>query len=268
MRYKYIYLFFVVIGMLATGCESDFTEGVGAIEPKNESSSVITITTQRTDGVISLAIDALAHDRFNVWIDLNGDDKRAVDGSEDVKVFNHYLDYAMAAGMKTINLYGDINYLGAASNSLSSIDVSGNTKLSTLNVPLNQLSTIDISANSGLKKLDVSGNKLTTLDVVSNIMLESLWVYNNQLSMLDVSNNTKLVFLDCSYNALSELNLSNNLQLVRLLAYNNKLNSIDISTNTRLNRVWLFGNPLSTTEIENILSSLNSLSESELWITD
>lgn len=268
MRYKYLYLFTILLGMMTTGCESDFIEGVKVDDTKNEFASVITMVIQRTDGIISFSIDAPAHNRFDVWIDLNGDRKRATDGSEDVKIFNVYQEYALAEGIKSVDLHGDITYLGASSIDLTNIDVSGNPFLITLNVPLNKLESVNLSSSTALKNLDVSGNNISTLDISSNTMLESLWVYNNQLSLLDVSNNSKLSFLDCSDNALSALNLSNNFQLVRFLAYNNKLSSIDISNNTKLNRVWLFGNPLPDSEVERLISSLNEVIIGELWIAD
>lgn len=245
MRYKYLHLFIILLGLGVTACQNDFIEGVEVNDIKNESVSVITMKTQRTDGIINLSIDAPAHDRFGVWIDLDGNKTRAEDGSEDVTLFNHYQDYTLAAGVKSIDVFGDITYLGAASNVITDIDISGNLFLSMLNVPLNQLETINLSANTALEKLDVSGNKIAALDVSSNTKLESLWVFNNELSMLDVSNNINLNFLDCSGNTLSSLDLSNNLQLVRLLAYNNQLNSIDISQNVKINRLWLFGNPFT-----------------------
>lgn len=245
MRYKYLHLFIILFGLGVTACQTDFIDGVDVKDIKKESVSVITMKTQRTDGIINLSIDAPALDRFGVWIDLDGNKIRAEDGSEDVTHFNHYQDYVLPSGVKSVDVYGDITYLGAASNNLTAIDISGNPFLSTLNIPLNQLEAINLSTNTALEKLDVSGNKLASLDVSSNTMLESLWVFNNELSLLDVSNNINLSFLDCSGNALSTLDLSNNLQLVRLLAYNNQLNSIDISQNVKLNRVWLFGNPFT-----------------------
>lgn len=265
MRYRFLYLFVVLLGLGITACESDFIEGARTDEIQSE--SVITMLTQRTDGIINLTIDAPALDRFGVWIDLDGDGFRAEDGSEDVTVYNAYQEYVLSAGVKSVSVYGDITYLGAASNELTAIDITGNPFLTALNVPMNRLGSIDLSANTALERLDVSGNSIASLHVSSNTALESLWVFNNELSSLDVSNNPSLLFLDCSGNALSSLDISANAQLARLLAYNNQLTALDISNNTALNRLWLFGNPLSNTETGSLVSALVNASHGDLWLS-
>lgn len=268
MRLRYIYLFFILTGVIITGCQSDFEDDYRAGKKDVESTNVITLVTARVDGVVSLSINAPALDRFGVWIDLDGDGTRAKDGSEDVKQFNAYQEYTLSPGIRTIDLHGDVTYLGAASNELTGIDVSGNSLLTTLNVPLNRLEGINLSSNTALERLDVSGNKIAKLDVSSNMGLESLWVFNNELSALDVSNNENLTFLDVSGNNLNTLDVSSNINLSRLLAYNNQLTSIDISKNTRLNRLWLFGNPFAETEAERLVAAINNSTGGELWISD
>lgn len=268
MRYRYLYLFIFLLGLGITSCQSDFIDGVEVkVDPK-ESSSVITMITQRADGVINLSIDAPALDRFGVWIDLNGDGKRAEDGTENVKVFNNYQEYNLAAGVETIAVYGNITYLGAASNDLTSIDVSENNFLNTLNIAQNLLKSIDLSNNTALTKIDVSENDIETLDVSMNRKLESLWVYNNNLLTLDVSNNLQMDFLDCSSNGLTMLDVTANKELARLLAYNNQLTSIDISGNEKLSELWLFGNPFAETEIERLEALFGEKVVGELWIED
>lgn len=268
MRYRYLSILILFLALGIASCQSDFIDGVNVKDTPKENGSVVTMVTQSADGIISLSVDAPALDRFGVWIDLNGDGKRAEDGSENVRNFNVYQEYQLPAGVKSFAVYGDITYLGAASNNLIDIDVSGNPYLSTLNVPMNELKSIDVSANESLKRLDVSANNISSIDVSSNRMLESLWVYNNEVKSLDVSSNTNLAFLDCSGNALSFLDLSNNLGLMHLLAYNNQLNSIDVSRNTKLNRMWLYGNSFSDTEIERLSSLSNEVFFQDLWITD
>lgn len=267
-KIRYSWLFVVFLGVIATGCQSDFEEGFRADTPTSESGNVVTLVSARADGVISLSIDALAHDRSGAWIDLDGNGKRAKDGSEDVKLFNAYQEYQLAVGVRSVTLHGDITYLGAASNELTGVDVSGNPLLKVLNLPLNRLESIDLSSNSALERLDVSGNHLSTLELSSNTALKTLWVFNNELSSLDLSASSNLAFLDVSGNGLSALDLSNNPNLVRLLAYNNRLSSIDIPGNGKLSLVWLFGNPMGEAEAERVVSMLNETSGGELWMFD
>ena len=269
MNHRYLYLLVVLLGMVMIGCESDFVDGVKVDDTKSESAngSVITMVTHRIDGIISLSIDSPAQDRYGVWVDLDGDGKRAEDGSEEVSVFNSYQEYTLAAGVKTVTVHGDITYLGAASNELAEIDVSGNPLLTTLNMSLNNIKVIDLSANTALERLDVSDNNIASLNVSSNKSLESLWVFNNQLSSLELSNNSNLAFLDCSGNALNTLDVSKNAELVRLLCYNNQLTALDVERNIKLSHLWSFGNRMSEIEMESLISTLRSVAGGDLWLS-
>ncbi len=269
MKNKNILITFIVLATIVTSCMNEEIEGfTNQDEAKTESSSVITMITDRTDGIINLSIDAPESKRSQLWIDLNGDGVRAEDGSEDISVLNSYQDYSLATGLKTITVYGDITYLASASNELTTIDVSRNPYLTTLNVPLNKLTSLDVSQNSALTHLDCSSNNIHTLDVSQNRALLSLWSFNNNLTELDLSNSADLLFLDFSGNQLSSIDVSRNRELVRLIGLNNQLTSLDISQNNKLNRLWLFGNPLSIKEIEHIMNNTKEMGEVDLWIAD
>lgn len=269
MNYRYLYILVVLLTATVVGCQSDLPDtGFEGGNPKQESGSVVTLKSRRTDGIISLSVNAPALARFGVWVDLNGDGLRAEDGSENVKVFNAYQEYTLAEGVTQLDIYGDITYLAAAANELTSIDVSGSPYLTTLNVPMNNLTAVNVSQNTMLARLDVSDNDIRSLIVTANTELMSLWCFNNQLAELNVAANTNLEFLDCSGNNLNALDISKNLQLVRLLAYNNQLAALDISQNTQLNRLWAFGNQLPDTETESLVSSLRSVTGGDLWLTE
>lgn len=264
----------ILIALLAfitivTSCMNEEIEGLtNNNEAAAETSSVITLTSDRIDGIISLSIDAPQNKYSQLWIDLNGDGVRAEDGTEDITVFNSYQDYILTPGMKTVSVYGDITYLASASNELTTIDISENPYLTTLNVPLNKLSVLDVSKNSALTHLDLSSNNIHALDISQNSALVSLWVFNNRLTQLDLSNNAELVFLDFSSNQLNSLDVSRNRELVRLIGFNNQLTSLDISNNDKLNRIWLFGNSISDREIEQITNVANTMTNVDLWIAD
>ena len=268
MKYRYLYLLIVLLSTVVVGCQHEIPGGFSVDDPKLESGSVITLKSDRTDGIISLSVDAPALARFGVWIDLDGNGLRAEDGSEEVKVFNTYQEYTLSAGVAEVAIYGDITYLAAAGNELTAIDVSGNPHLTTLNVPMNNLTAVNVSQNKMLARLDVSDNDIRSLIVTANTELVSLWCFNNQLAELDVAANTNLEFLDCSGNQLGSLDISANTQLLRLLAYNNQLTALDISQNPLLNRIWAFGNQLPDTETESLVSSLRSVSGGDLWLTE
>lgn len=269
MNNKYVYLLVALLSTVIAGCQSELPDtGFKAGDLETESGSVVTLKSGRTDGIISLSVDAPALNRAAVWIDLDGDGKCAEDGTENVKVFNAYQDYTVAPGVSEIAIYGDITYLAAAGNELTSIDVSGSPYLTTLNVPMNNLTAVNVSQNTMLTRLDVSDNDIRSLIVSANTELVSLWCFNNQLMALDVAANSALEYLDCSGNQLTGLDISTNTQLTRLLVYNNQLTALDISQNPLLNRLWAFGNPLADTEAESIVSTLRSMSGGDLWLTE
>ena len=269
MKNKNILITFIVLATIVTSCMNEEIEGfTNQKDASTESSSVITLTTDRADGILSLSIDAPENKRSKLWIDLNGDGVRAEDGTEDISKLNSYQDYYLAPGLKTVSVYGDITYLASASNELTTIDVSRNPHLTTLNAPLNKLTELDVSKNSALAHLDCSGNNIRTIDVSQNRALVSLWAFNNNLTQLDLSNNAELVFLDFSGNQLNSLDVSRNRELVRLIGFNNQLTSLDISNNDKLNRIWLFGNSISDREIEQITNVANTMTNVDLWIAD
>lgn len=270
MKYRLIYLLWVaLLSMVIVSCQHDLPyTGFIPGDLEKESVSVVTLKSGRSDGIISLSIDAPALDRLGVWIDLDGDGERAEDGSENVTVFNAYRDYSIAPGVGEIAIYGDITYLAATGNELTSMDVMTSPYLTTLNVSMNNLTAVNVSQNVMLQRLDVSDNDIGTLIVTANTELVSLWCFNNQITSLDVAANTALEFLDCSGNQLTDLDISANTQLSRLLVYNNQLTALDISKNPVLNRLWAFGNPLADTEAESIVSTLRSTSGGDLWLTE
>lgn len=259
----------VLLSTLIVSCQHDLPDtGFDSNALDLESGSVITLKRGEAGGVVSLSVDASALLRTGVWIDLDGDGKRAEDGTENVTLFNAYQEYTLAKGVTQAKLHGDVSYLAAAGNGLTSVDVSGNRHLTTLNVPMNDLTTIDLSQNRMLQRLDLSDNRLSSLDLSANTELVSLWCYNNRLTELDVKVNTLLASLDCSGNQLTHLDVSSNTQLSALLVYNNRLTALDISQNTLLNRLWAFGNELPDNETENLIATLRSTSGGDLWLTE
>lgn len=94
--------------------------------------------------------------------------------------------------------------------SLVSVVITGNTKLTSLNLPYcgsgaivkannNSIETITFATSSSVNNittLDLSNNKISTIDVTKLTKLTSLNLYNNSLENLDVSKNIKLTELN------------------------------------------------------------------------
>ncbi|UXX79939.1 Ig-like domain-containing protein [Reichenbachiella carrageenanivorans] len=109
-----------------------------------------------------------------------------------------------------IEHFTNLTYLIAPFNQLTSIDVSQNTALLSLNVQDNMLTSLDISQNTALTGLNCGRNNLSSLDVSQNVLLDFLLCHENNLSALDVYPLTKLITFNCSQNSITYLDFSQN----------------------------------------------------------
>ena len=267
MKIKKIFTAISLLALIVFGCREDDLGLPGEILPPGKAGRMISLTTERADAMVSLAVDALPADRAGVWIDLDGDGIRAEDGSEDISLFNAYQDYPLSGSKHTVAVHGNLTYFAAAGNELTALNIAKCPSLETLNVRLNRLTSLDLSKNNALVRLDCSSNGLSSLDVSKNELLVSLWACDNQLTELDVSTNIALAYLDCSANKLSTLDVTQNGELARLLCHNNRIPSLDLSQNEKINRLWAFNNPFSPEEEESLATSLRQVSQDDLWIS-
>lgn len=121
--------------------------------------------------------------------------------------------------------------------SLSSLDVSQNTKLTSLYCSYNNLTQLNLSNNPNLVNLSCVAGKLTELDVSNNPRLVWLTCGDNSLTTLDVSHNSALEVLHCNNNSLTTIDLSNNLNLESFACSNNPITVLDLSSNTHLDQL-------------------------------
>ncbi|MBO0323535.1 T9SS type A sorting domain-containing protein [Muricauda sp. CAU 1633] len=112
-------------------------------------------------------------------------------------------------------------------NLFSSIDLSGKSGLTVLQLADNQISSIDVSGLPNLVDLSLAINPLTNLDVTSLSALETLATYESQIATLDLSQNTNLSILNADNGALTYVNLKN--------GNNNLLTSVELNGNSNLN---------------------------------
>jgi len=90
----------------------------------------------------------------------------------------------------------------------------------------NSLTSLDMSKNARLTFVNCRKNKLTLLDVTHNAELMGLIGDNNSISSLDVSKSLHLTSLFCSENSLASLDISKNTQLKYLVCYGNNLSTV------------------------------------------
>lgn len=131
----------------------------------------------------------------------------------------------LSANTKLVNLYCSFN------NIAEIIGLNNAINLKRLECYVNKIETLDVSLNTALTYLQCSGNKLIDLNVSSNTALTELAVTGNQLNSLLLGSNIALEALGCANNKLSELNISANTLLSKLFCSNNILVRLDVSAN-------------------------------------
>ncbi|WP_435261720.1 T9SS type A sorting domain-containing protein [Tenacibaculum sp. nBUS_03] len=125
------------------------------------------------------------------------------------KVTYLYIQGKSISDLTGIQDFIELGLLYANRNNLTSIDLTKNTRLNTLNLDSNQLKTLDVSKNTELTSIFAANNQLTSLELSTNNKLTSIQVDNNQLTSLDVSLNKIVNFITAGNNKLNNLNLQN-----------------------------------------------------------
>ena len=177
-------------------------------------------------------------------------------GAKNLKGIEYftYLETLVCSNLEltSLDLSGNkkLTSLHCANNLLTSLDLSENTELKTLHCENNNaLTSLNVSRNTKLETLNCTNNSLTTLDVSKNTALKELTCYSNALTTLDLSKNTKLFSLNCASNDLKALDLSQNTRLSTLNCTDNRLTSLDLSQNTELSTLNCTNNRLTSLDL-------------------
>lgn len=126
--------------------------------------------------------------------------------------------------------------------------------LTELNIGKHNISSVDLSQNTKLKTLNLRDNKLTgRLDISQLGELTNVELNGNKIEEVILPNTGKITFLYLNDNNIRNIDVSQQKALKRLFMVRNKeLSNIDISQNTNLERVHLEGNSLETLDISNL----------------
>lgn len=125
--------------------------------------------------------------------------------------------------------------LDCRSTKITSLDVSQNPALRELDCSSTLLTSLDLSQNPVLRILTCTGTPLTSLDLSKNTALEHLECIGVGFESLDLSKNTALTYLDCSgCELLASLDLSKNTALEHLECRGMGFESLDLSENKAL----------------------------------
>lgn len=133
-----------------------------------------------------------------------------------------------------IEKFYNLEKLYCASLGLKELDVSKNTKLTSVTCMGNELTSLTVGSLSALTWLNCSNNNLTQIDVSACPALQTLQASVNSITAVDLSKNTELTSLQIFQNSLSSLDLSANTKLSELVCKSNRIAELDLSVNTAL----------------------------------
>lgn len=125
-----------------------------------------------------------------------------------------------------------------------SFDESG--YVTAVNIPYKDLTgELNVSGFSKLQTLQCEGNLLTSVLCNNCISLEKVECYYNNLQTLECSQCEKLTYLDCESNVIETLDLSDCTALIKLICSNNELKLLDLTNQTNLTEVSCDSNKIT-----------------------
>ena len=175
--------------------------------------------------------------------------------------------------------FKNLKHLDLRNCSLSSLDLSENTMLETLNVSDSNISMLDLQSNLFMSKVKSLGNNtIESLDIRGSLNLEELslnkcmlknvsfgnnssllkvYLEKNELKSIDVSEAINLKYLDFDENMISVIDFSNNLKLKSLsFSKNNISGELDFSKHYFLERLELRSNKIIKINVNNDNNSI------------
>ena len=137
---------------------------------------------------------------------------------------------------------------------LTALDLSGLSKLTSVQCRHNYISVLTLQGNTALKTLICYGNSLTALDLSGAPMMETVDAGDCAIAVAHVRENTFLNKLSIHNNRLTELDLSGNPYLQTLTCDRNLIRELDLSACTSLTSVRCA--PMNDAAGNNVLQTL------------
>ncbi len=129
--------------------------------------------------------------------------------------------------------------------------------LTELDVKQNEISSVALSQNTKIKTLNLRENQITgALDLSALADATTVELNSNKISSIELPLNGKIQFLYANDNLLTSINLSQQKDLKRPFLVRNQISSIDFSNNVNIDRINMDENPLTSVN----LSGLSKLS--------
>ena len=223
--------------------------------------------------VNELCVDTTGNGIEDDDVDINNDGEIQISEAEAVLWLNVSNTFDTPNSERISSLEGlqyfiNLQQFKCGHNSLTSLDVSQNPSLLTLECEYNVLTNLDVSQapdltrlfcqgnlnlpslnltqNPNLEELNCNDNSLTSLDVSQNPNLEMLWCVSNDLASLDLTQNPNLEHLLCGDCKLTSLNLTQNPNLLFLDCSDNNLTSLNLAQNPNLEQLYCYNNNLTS----------------------
>ena len=190
-------------------------------------------------GGVAIDASAFPDNTFRAWLldgrNLNGAGADSLLTEEELAAIQSLdLSGLGIANLDGIQVFTALKRLNCRENKLTSLDLSANTQLTSLDVGYNQLTQLSLSNHSALRTLNCQNNQLTGLDLSGAEGLVWLYARDNRLASLDLSHNTALEYLDLFSNKLTSIDVTM-LPALRFLHINyNQLTQLDLSQNLAL----------------------------------
>ncbi|WP_299438612.1 M4 family metallopeptidase [uncultured Aquimarina sp.] len=113
------------------------------------------------------------------------------------------------ADLTGIEDFTALRSLSMKDHTFTTVDLSSNVNLKTIDFENIPLADLTISANINLESIQLDNTAITSLDVSNNLLLEELYCTNTGLAGLDLSLNTALKVVEVQNNDLVSLNIKN-----------------------------------------------------------
>lgn len=194
------------------------------------------------------------------YCDTNKDNKLSAAECAAVQCIDLFeMQITKVADMTGIQNFTNLRELLMCDNQITTLDLSGMTKLEKLDVSgCSKLQSLKLAGCSALTDLDASSCALTALDLTGCAALTTVACSYNTLTALDVSGANKLTTLECSANRLTALDLSGHKTLKVLTCSLNSLTKLDLTGCTALESLDCSNNALAALD----LSSCTALQKS------
>ena len=208
--------------------------------------------------------DATLRTYVTDYCDTNKDNKLSAAECAAVQCIDLFeMQITKVADMTGIEHFTNLRELLACNNQITTLDLSGMTKLEKLDVSgCDKLQSLKLAGCTALTSLDASSCALTALDLTGCTALKTVACSYNDLTALDVSAAEKLTTLECSANRLTALDLSGHKALKVLTCSLNDLAALELTGCTALESLDCSDNALAALDLSGC-TALNATAQGD-----